>query len=133
MPIFSSSSRPRSNQMPAMIKTKLLWPRVNSKRFTVFKSFKLFTPLNSRPRALFHPFVKNSMAHEERDDKRIKYENIILGDKSRKLLKMTVSTNSYDFRQSMLALFMVMFFVSSMSLVWTSGLELFQTFRICSG
>ena len=70
------------------------------------------------------------------------------GDKSKKLLKMTVSSSSYDFRQSMLALLMVLFFagclqklcatadlillnftnlnqvdtltsVSSMSLVWT--------------
>ena len=34
-----------------------------------------------------------------------------LGDKSKKLLKMTVSSSSYDFRQSMLALLMVLFFV----------------------
>ena len=41
-----------------------------------------------------------------------------LGYKSKKLLRMTMP-NPSDMRQSMLALFMISFFCSSMSLVWS--------------
>lgn len=52
------------------------------------------------------------MALEEREiSVKLKKTKGFLGDKSKKLLKMTVSSSSYDFRQSMLALLMVLFFV----------------------
>ena len=41
-----------------------------------------------------------------------------LGYKSKKLLKMTMP-NPSDLRQSLLAFFMILFFGSTMSLVWT--------------
>ena len=44
--------------------------------------------------------------------------NIISGYKSKKLLKMTMP-NPSDLRQSLLAFFMILFFGSTMSLVWT--------------
>ena len=52
------------------------------------------------------------MALEEREiSMKLEETKGFLGDKSKKLLKMTVSSSSYDFRQSMLALLMVLFFV----------------------
>ena len=52
------------------------------------------------------------MALEERETSmKLEETKGFSGDKSKKLLKMTVSSSSYDFRQSMLALLMVLFFV----------------------
>ena len=45
-------------------------------------------------------------------------ENTFSGYKSKKLLKMTMP-NPSDLRQSLLAFFMILFFGSTMSLVWT--------------